>query len=110
MLRCQVSYAGTTHVVEAQPTTDPYSVPSVDIGGRFFFKALMMGSAKQVDYVKIYAYLDSARHPVLIQQTTYLPPFTIGPSPVPLTGEQHLFAGPVEREMAYQCSLQEVNP
>ncbi len=110
LLRCEVSYAGTTHTVDARPVADPYSVPAVDIGGRFLFKALMAGTPEKIEYIKLYAYLDAPRQPVLIQQVTYLPPFQQGPAASPLTGEQHLFAGPVERELMYQCKLLEIRP
>jgi len=110
LLHCEVSYAGSTHVVQARPVTDPYSVPSVDIGGRFYFKAIMVGTTAQLDYIKLYAYLDTARQPVLVQQVTYLPPFPSGPQPFPLTGRQHVFASPVERELMYQCNLQGGQP
>ena len=110
LLRCDVSYAGSTSVIEASPVVDPYPVASVDIGGRFRFKAVMVGSAVQVDYIKLYAYLDASRQPLLVQQVTYLPPFQASASPYRLTGEQHLYAGPVERELSYNCTLAGVQP
>ena len=109
LLRCQVSYAGSTHTVEASPVADPYPVASVDIGGRFRFKAVMVGSAERVDYIKLYAYLDARRQPILIQEAKYLPPYPAASSPatpVLLTGEQHLYAGAVERELIYRCTLE----
>jgi hypothetical protein len=109
-LRCHVSYAGTTHVVEARPVADPYPVPSVDIGGRFRFKAVMVGRAARIDHIALYAYLDASRQPLLIQEAKYFPPFKASPTPYALTGEQHLYAGPVERELIYSCTLQGVAP
>ena len=108
LLRCQVAYAGTTHTVEARLVTDPYTVSSVDIGGRFLFKPVMVGSAQRIDYIKLYAYLDASRQPVLIQQATYLPPFKRSAKPYGLTGTQHLYGGPVERELIYSCTLEGV--
>lgn len=108
LLRCDVTYAGATHTVQARPVTDPYPVPSVDIGGRFRFKAVMVGDAARVERILIYAYLDTARQPVLVQQAKYLPPFQVTDAPYPLTGEQHLYAGPVERELIYHCTLEGV--
>lgn len=105
LLRCDVTYAGSTTVIETRPVADPYPVASVDIGGRFRFKAIMVGDAARVDYIKLYAYLDTRRQPLLVQEATYLPPFKTTPAPYLLTGEQHLFAGPVERELMYSCSL-----
>jgi hypothetical protein len=110
LLRCEVSYAGTTHVIEARPVADPYPVASVDIGGRFRFKAVMVGDATRVDRVLLYAYLDARRQPILIQEAKYLPPYQSSTTPYLLTGEQHLYAGPVERELIYSCTLQGVAP
>ncbi len=110
LLRCQVTYAGTTHMVEAAPVADPYPVPSVDIGGRFRFKAVMVGSAARVDRILLYAYLDTKRQPILIQQAKYLPPFRASATPYALTGEQHLYGGPVERELIYSCTLEGMAP
>lgn len=110
LLHCDVSYAGSTHVVETRAVTDPYPVPSVDIGGRFWFKAVMVGHATQVDYIKLYAYLDTRQQPLLIQEVKYLPPFQFTQTPYLLTGTQHLYAGPIERELVYNCTLQGVQP
>ncbi len=108
LLRCQVTYAGTTHTLEARAVTDPYSVRSVEIGGRFLFKPVMVGTARRIDYIKLYAYLDASRQPVLIQEAKYLPPFRRSAKPYVLTGIQHLYAGPVERELLYHCTLEGV--
>lgn len=110
LLRCDVTYAGATQTIDTRTVTDPYPVPSVDIGGRFWFKPVMVGSANRVDYIKLYAYLDTAQQPLLIQVATYLPPFKRSRAPVDLTGTQRLYAGPVERELTYRCNLQETRP
>ena len=110
LLRCSVSYAGASQLVEATPVSDPYPVPSVDIGGRFRFKAVMVGSAARIDRIALYAYLDAGAQPVLVQQAKYLPPFQASAAPYPLTGEQRLYAGPVERELIYSCTLEGVQP
>lgn len=107
LLRCVMTYAGSTQTLETAPVADPYRVQSVDVGGRFHFKAVMVGNADKVDYIKLYAYLDTRRQPVLVQQATYLPPFPAGAA---LTGKQFVYAGPVERELQYQCVLQGVAP
>jgi hypothetical protein len=113
LLRCDVAYAGTTHTVEARPVDDPYPVASVDIGGRFRFKPVMVGQGHQVEYIKLYSYLETRRQPVLVHMLRYLPPFpppAPGSSMINLTGQQTLYAGPVERELQYQCFLQGVSP
>jgi hypothetical protein len=110
LLHCDVTYAGNTQAIETGPVADPYPVASVDIGGRFWFKAVMVGEGSRVDYVKLYAYLDTTSQPLLIQEAKYLPPFAATTSSASLTGEQHLYAGHLERELIYNCSLQEVQP
>jgi len=110
LLRCQVAYAGTTHTIEANPVADPYPVPSVDIGGRFRFKAVMVGSNERVDRILLYAYLDAKHQPILVQEAKYLPPYPVSATPYLLTGEQHLYAGVVERELIYSCTLQGIQP
>ncbi len=110
LLRCAVTYAGSTQIVESAPVADPYVVPSVDIGGRFWFKPVMVGQGSRVDYVKLYAYVDTASQPVLIQEAKYLPPFATALPSASLTGEQHLYAGHLERELIYNCALLVVQP
>jgi hypothetical protein len=114
LLRCELSYAGASQSIEATPVTDPYPVPSVDIGGRFRFKAVMVGTALQLDRVVLYAYFDAdadaGTQPTLIQQVKYLPPFKASTTPYPLTGEQRLYAGTAERELIYSCTLEGVQP
>ena len=107
LLHCEMTYAGSTQILETAPVADPYPVQSVDVGGRFRFKAVMVGQADQIDTIKLYAYIETRRQPVLVQQATYLPPFVRGTS---LTGKQFVYAGPVERELQYHCTLQEVAP
>ena len=107
-LQCQVTYAGTTHTVVADPVQDPYPVPSVDIGGRFRFKPVVVGTAQRIDRVLIYAYLVDGTQDLLIQQVKFLPPFAA--SAQPLTGQQFLYAGPLERELMYSCRWQGGTP
>lgn len=111
-LECQITYAGTTETVVATPTENPYTAAVVDIAGRFRFKPVLVGQGAQLQYLSIYVYLQTERQPVLIQQAKYLPPYLL-PEPdgrIALTGEQRLYAGPMERELIYQCSLLGVAP
>lgn len=109
-LTCQVTYAGTAHTVVARPVVDPYAVASVDIGGRFWFKAIMVGDAASVRRISLYAYQDAKPHPVLIHQAKYLPPYPRSDVPWSITGQQHLYAGPQERELIYSCTLEGLAP
>lgn len=111
-LDCLVTYAGVTHDISAHPVDDPYPVPAVDIGGRFSFKPVLAGQGESVQRVALYVYFQTARQPVLVQHAKYLPPYPVVPSGVALdlTGEQRLYAGELERELIYRCSLSGVRP
>lgn len=111
-LRCAVTYAGVTRPVVATPVQDPYVQPAVDIDERFRFKPVVVGTPTRIDRVNLYVYLVTQSQPVLVQQAKYLPPFhwPADGTPLPLTGQQHLYAGPVERELIYQCVLDKGAP
>ena len=109
-LRCEVTYAGQTHVLKARPVSDPYTVQAVDIGGRFFFNMVMVGTRSRVDYIKLYAYLNQEPRPLIVQEVKYLPPFRQTAQPYLLTGQQHVYADSIERELIYKCWLGGVQP
>lgn len=106
LLRCKVAYAGTVHEVEAAPVADPYSVPASDIGGRFRFKAVVIGAMQRIDYVKLYAYYQGARQPVLLHAAKYLPPYPAGAGPYSLTGFHSLYSPDLGRELQFGCALE----
>lgn len=111
-LRCDVSYAGGTQTVVAQPVQDPYAVPAVDVHGRFRFKAVMVGVGDRIERINLYVQQKTPTQPVILQQAKYLPPFHWpgdGP-PLALTGQQRLYASPVERELIYSCALHRSRP
>ena len=106
-VQCDLTYAGTTQTVVARPVADPYTVPAVDVRGRFRFKPVVVGSPDQIERVNLYVYLQTPAQPVLVQQAKYLPPFDgpTGGRALRLTGEQRVYAGPLERELIYDCQL-----
>ncbi len=110
LLRCEVTYAGATQVIETTPVEDAYEVKPVDIAGRFLFKVVMSAPKGKLNHVLIYAYLQQEPRPLLLQQAKYFPPFKLGTRPYSLTGEQHIYGGPIERELIYRCDLQGVKP
>jgi len=109
-LTCQVTYAGATQTVVARPVADPYPVASVDIGGRFWFKPIVVGTAQKIDRILVYSYLDTPTQPLLVHQVKYLPPFPASKTALPITGQNHVYGGPLERELIYSCSLEGVAP
>lgn len=112
VLRCELTYAGATQTVLASPVQDPYAAAAVDVRGRFRFKAVMVGAGEQIDRINVYVYQNTPRQPVILQQAKYLPPlhWPADGLPLPLTGQQHLYAGPMERELIYQCALHRSAP
>lgn len=111
-LRCEVERAGESRQLEFAPSPDPYTPRPIDIGRHFRFKAVVVGSDAAVDYVKLYAYYQTSRQPMLLQQTTYLTPQPQRPpaGPHALTGTVDVISPDLGRQMRYGCALLEVQP
>lgn len=110
-LQCELAEGGETRQVEVAPAADPYHARAVDLNGHFRFKAVVVGSESQVDYVKLYAYYRSGKRPVLVQEARYLRPVAgSDPSPDALTGTQSLYSPVLGYELQYRCALREVAP
>ncbi|RZL12028.1 MAG: hypothetical protein EOP40_00350 [Rubrivivax sp.] len=106
VLRCQVRYASETLQLEARPTSTPYEVAPHDIGERFRFKAVVVGSEGAVDHIAVYAYdMAVPQAPVLIHEVVYHPPFPSKPTVPGLTGWNHVYSARLGREMVYGCAL-----
>lgn len=110
-LLCEIAEGGDVRVVEVAPMAEPYDAEGVDINHRFRFKAVVVGSDRQIDYVKLYAYYWSRQQPVLLHEAKYLSPQArLDPRPDALTGTQYLYSPELGREMQYRCALREVAP
>jgi len=118
LLRCAVTYAGATSQIETRivhdqmvsPSSDTngaYTSESIDIGGRFRFKAVMLGAGSQPDMVKLYIYYETHIQPVLLQEVKYAAPFNFSSDPYSLTGHNYLYSPPLDRELQYGCNLVE---
>ena len=105
LLRCEVTYAGSTHTIETTISSNPYLAPLHDIGGRFYFKAVMAGDGNKLDYIKLYAYLQGRDVDIPIHQASYKKPIHLSNTMKALTPINYLYAGDVERELQYQCFL-----
>ena len=111
LLRCEINYGGESYVADYLPTTDPYTVAAKDIGGRFRFKAVMLGTEQRIEYIKIYTYSQESDHVVLLHVAKFLPPFRQNqPSFAALTGVHYLYSPGLERELQYGCALSEAPP
>lgn len=106
VLHCEVRYASQTWQFQATPSSSPYEVPAHDLAERFRFKAVVVGSATQVDYVSLYVYdLKAAGAPVLIHEARHKPPFEQGADIPALTGWNHVYSSVLGRELVYGCAL-----
>lgn len=111
LLRCQIDQGGSTRMLEFAPVSDPYSVRAIDINGRFRFKAVVIGDARHIEYIKLYTYSQTRRQPVLLHVAKYMAPVALPQAPFDaLTGRQYLYSPQLEREMQYGCALIEGAP
>ena len=111
LLRCEVDQGGTVKVLEFTPVSDPYLVKAIDINGRFRFKAVVVGSARHIDYIKIYTYSQLSRQPMLMHEAEYIAPaISAASSKTSLTGVNHVYSADLERELIYACTLLEAAP
>lgn len=111
VLRCLVEVNGEVHTHDFKPTQDPYRAPSVDIGERFRFKAVVLGTDERVEVVNIYAYYQTRRQPMLMQHAKHLQPTPqTQPAPDALTGRVALYSPVLGKELAYQCALHQGTP
>jgi hypothetical protein len=86
-------------------------VKAIDINDRFRFKAVVIGDALRLEYIKIYVYAHTRREPMLLHQASYLAPAASREAqPAALTGINHVYAPGLERELRYGCALLEISP
>ena len=111
LLRCKIDQGGSTQVLEFAPESSPYTAKAVDINGRFRFKAVVVGDARQIEYIKTYTYDFPKRQPVLLHEAKYMAPL-VHPitQPVSLTGVNFVYSPRLERELQYECALLETQP
>lgn len=108
LLRCQIEQGGSTQVLEFAPVGDPYGVAAIDIRGRFRFKAVVIGDAHHIDYIKLYTYSQRRRQPVLLHMAHYsAPKVERDASYSALTGIHYVYSPELERELRYGCALVE---
>jgi len=116
LLHCEITYAATTYKLDERISHDPgadvgsdtggaYINEASDIGGRFRFKAVLLGTAAQLNTVKLYAYYETDRQPLLLSEVKYVAPFHYSATPNSLTGVHYLYSPPLGRELQYGCAL-----
>lgn len=111
LLRCQIMQNGSTQILDFKPESDPYQVKAIDINGRFRFKAVVIGDARQIAYIKLYIYDHAKPKPMLLHEAKYIAPLALADtSPAALTGLNDVYALPFERNLQYGCAVLEVAP
>jgi len=107
LLRCTIDQGGSTQVLEFGPESEPYTAKAIDINNQFRFKAVVVGDARKIEYIKIYTYDFPKRQPVLLHEAKYMAPVA---GSVSLTGVNYVYSPRLERELRYECALLEVAP
>ncbi|WP_242481154.1 hypothetical protein [Rubrivivax gelatinosus] len=106
LLRCELRYVSTTMRIEARPVADPYTVAAQDVGTRFRFKAVVLGTPERVDSVSLYTYDMAVENaPVLVHEVVLRPPFPATSTIPGLTGWNHVYSSRLGRELVYGCAL-----
>lgn len=111
LLRCNFEVNAQTYQHDFKPVADPYTVESVDLGGRFRFKAVVLGDDHQVRLINLYASYQTRRQPMILQQMQYVAPVAQRDPPTDaLTGRVFLYSPFLGKELQYACALHEVSP
>jgi hypothetical protein len=100
-LQCRLEQGPTVIQVATQAVSDPYRVPPVRIN-TFRFKPVVVGTARQVAYIKLYTYYDTPRGALLLHEAKYVAP---QPGPASLTGTVNVYEPLLGRELRYGCQL-----
>ncbi|NBS77235.1 MAG: hypothetical protein EBQ68_04980 [Betaproteobacteria bacterium] len=100
-LHCQLFAGGEDHAFVFAPTTHPYTAKPIDLE-RFRFKAILSLGGDHIEHIKITVSYRSAGQALILQQATYLPPFTQSQS---LTGRHQIYSPDLGRELSYECSV-----
>lgn len=107
-LHCHIDQADTSQDLQFGVSSDPYTAPSIAIGERFRFKAVMVGDGQRIEYIKLYTYYQARGQSVLLHEAKYLAPQAqAGTDPAALTGLVYLYSPSLGRELRYGCALRE---
>jgi hypothetical protein len=111
VLRCNFEVNAERYQHAFAPVSDPYTVQSVDLGGRFRFKAVVLGNAQRVDLINLYVSYQTERQPMLMQHLKFVTPVAqTQPTADALTGRVALYSPFLGKELQYSCALHEVQP
>lgn len=101
---CHVTYGGETRLIETQPTTSPYTVPTSSIGTYFLFRVVFRREPADLAGIRIYTYARHDNAPSLLHQASHAYP----PGPAAnggFTGLQAVYESMRDSELQYWCEL-----
>lgn len=111
VLRCQFEVNAQTYQHDFTAVADPYKAESVDLGGRFRFKAVMLADAQRVSLLNLYVFYQTRRQPMIMQHTKFVEPTPMrDPAPHALTGQVAVYSPFLGKELQYACALHEGTP
>ena len=111
VLRCQFEVNAQTYQHDFTAVADPYKAESVDLGGRFRFKAVMLADAQRVSLINLYVFYQTRRQPMIMQHTKFVEPTAMrDPAPHALTGQVAVYSPFLGKELQYACALHEGTP
>jgi hypothetical protein len=115
ILTCHLRQSDTVTDIQVAPTSDPYSVAAMQVN-RFRFKAVVVGDANRVEYIKLYTYYETGKAAApggaedvdLLHMARYLAPLPRSSTEADsLTGTVYLYEPRLGREFSYDCALRE---
>ena len=111
LLKCHFEVNAERSEATFAPTSDPYTVDSVDLAQRFRFKAVVLGDQTRVDLINLYVSYQTQRQPMVLQHIKFVMPQPLkDPAPDALTGRVALYSPFLGKELQYGCALHEVAP
>lgn len=110
-LQCDFELNGNSETYVFKPVADPYLADSIDIGGRFRFKAVVLTFSNEVELVNLYVSYQTRRQPMILQHSKFIKPSVLkNAESNSLTGRVALYSPFLGKELVYGCSLFEVSP
>ncbi|MBB3224989.1 hypothetical protein [Pseudoduganella umbonata] len=104
-LACEAEYGGAARRVEVMPVAGPYLATAVTVEP-FRFKALMVGDARTILYIKLYTYYDTPQGVRLLQVSRYVSPaLPTDRRSRDVTGRVRLYEPILGRQFTYICWL-----
>ncbi len=104
---CELHYGGDTVHVRSAPTSDPYRVPTQEIGSYYLFRLVVQDRPADLAGVHAYTYADLPQGPTLIHQFS-LPWKEVSrrTGPNGFTGWQRVHEPMRDGELLYRCRVE----